>query len=549
MPSFARIAVLLLTCAATGACSSASPSPSSRSLGADLTGVSGVQRGIHFQGQVFVPTTAAVGDIDAAIAREVKTALGALQQPQVSIRDRDAKNAQTPAKWNQQTLTVVDPNNPNATPTAIVRVTYRYDDEAVVTDSLNGKSAVAFVMLADDYSQHTAKLEQDCSGNPTDDPASLWYDFQPQLAACATDVQNELSAIANEQSALAGRTLTVGPKEAGRWFLPVTATLDPPEQPAQAYSPEYDRLFGVAPNGTSKSQLVVYAFNGVDSDETNPDDILGQEAIRFLRTMLQGQPNFRPVQTNPFSMLEDIYVNGTKLANVTYAQMFSWILDQTGYPAEVGTDANAIAALRAQAMAKFTERWIYWDLPVTVTDAGGNAHTLTVEVRFFYGDEASNDTAKQHAEWRYLEAFWYGDVFLYNGHSHFGNGPLDPQHYGPQNFNGNYQLMLVNSCLSYNYYHEDFFSYKPGGTQNLDMIVNGLPSYVWGGGEATAKLLLGLLDGKQHSYRELLQGMEIDTPWGENSYEPMRVADGELDNSFSQAKTPLSVAVGAPVYP
>ena len=549
MRSFSRFAVLLLTCATMGGCSAASPSSSMRTLGADLTGISGVQRGIHFQGQVFVPTTASVSDIDAAIAREVKTALGALQEPEVSLRDRDATNAQDPAKWNQQTLSVVDPSNPGAAATSIVRVTYQYDDEAIVTDSLNGKSAVAFVMLADDYSQHTAKLEQDCSGDPTDDPASLWYDFQPQIGACQTDIKNELSAITKEESALGGRALTVGPKEAGRWFLPVTATLDPPEQPTQSYSPEYDRLFGVAPNGTAKAQLVVYAFNGVDSDETNPDDILGQEAIRFLRTMLQGQPNLRPVDTNPFALLEDIYVNGTKLANVTYAEMFSWILDQTGYPAEVGTDATAIAALRAQAMAKFTERWIYWDLPVTVNDSSGAAHTLTVEVRFFYGDEASNPTAQQHAEWRYLEAFWYGDVFLYNGHSHFGNGPLDPQHYGPQNFNGNYQLMLVNSCLSYNYYHEDFFSYKPGGTQNLDMIVNGLPSYVWGGGEATAKLLLGLLDGKQHSYRELLQGMEIDMPWGQKSYEPMRVADGELDNVFSQSKTPLSLSVGAPVYP
>jgi hypothetical protein len=242
-------------------------------------------------------------------------------------------------------------------------------------------------------------------------------------------------------------------------------------------------------------------------------------------------------------------VGGQNIPNVTYAQMFSWIIDKTGYPAAVGTDANQILALRQQAMAKFTERWIYWDLPVTVTDASGNAHSVTVEVRFFYGYEVGSPDIQQHAQWRYLEAFWYGDVFLYNGHSHFGNGPLDPQHYGPQNFNGSYQLMLVNSCLSYNYYHEDFFSYKPGGTKNLDMVLNGLPSYVWGGGEATANLLLGLLDGKQHTYRELLQLMEIDLPWGQNAYEPMRVADGELDNVFSQTATPLSLSVGAPVYP
>jgi hypothetical protein len=81
------------------------------------------------------------------------------------------------------------------------------------------------------------------------------------------------------------------------------------------------------------------------------------------------------------------------------------------------------------------------------------------------------------------------------------------------------------------------------------MVVNGLPSYVWGGGEATGNLLIGLLDGKQETYKQLLTLMEIDTPWGQNGYEPMRVVDGELDNVFSQTKTPLKVTVQAPVYP
>jgi hypothetical protein len=545
MASLLRTAALALLPALAAACTASPPAPSATGS-QDLTGISGVERGVHFQGQVFVATTASDADIAGAVAREVKTALGALQQPEVSIEDRGATNALSPSKWTRQTVAVVDPSNPGAPPASLVRVTYQYDDEAVVTHSLDRKSAVDFTMLADDYSQHVAKLQQDCSSNPADDPASFWYDFDPWTSACQADVQAELQAIAKDTTALAGKPATVGPHEAARWFLPVTAKLDAPNAPAQDHSPEYDRLYGV---GTSKSQLVIYAFNGVDSDETNPDDILGQEAIRFLRTMLEGQPSFRPVSTDPFAMLEDVYVDGNKLANVTYDQMFSWILDQAGYPAEVGTDATKIAALRAQAMAKFTERWIDWDLPLTVKDASGNARNVTAEVRFFYGDEASNDTAKLHAEWRYYEALWYGDVFLYNGHSHFGNGPLDPQHYGPQNFNGNYMLMLVNSCLSYNYYHQDFFADKPGGTQNLDMIVNGLPSYVWGGGEATGNLLVGLLDGQQHTYEQLLQLMEIDTPWGQNGYEPMRVADGELDNQFSQSKTPLTVTVLPPVYP
>lgn len=107
---------------------------------------------------------------------------------------------------------------------------------------------------------------------------------------------------------------------------------------------------------------------------------------------------------------------------------------------------------------------------------------------------------------------------------------------------------MVNSCLSYNYYHEDFFRMKPGGTKNLEIVVNGSPSYVWGGGQATADFLLGLLSGKQLAYTQLLQGTHLNLPWGEKDYDPMRVVDGELDNVYSRTKTPLTLTVLAPIY-
>ena len=107
--------------------------------------------------------------------------------------------------------------------------------------------------------------------------------------------------------------------------------------------------------------------------------------------------------------------------------------------------------------------------------------------------------------------------------------------------------MMVNSCVSFNYYHQDFLEKKPGGSKNLDMIVNGLPSWVYDGGVAMGRLLTGLLDGKQSSYRAILESMKLDMPWGERGYDPMRVVDGELDNVFSQAKMPLTITVKPPV--
>ena len=517
---------------------------------APLTGAQSEQRGFHFRSYVYVPTTAAPADIKAAIAMQIKTGLGALQVPEVIFNDLNAENLDS-STFTYTTVNVVDPTGASASST-LTRVDYAYDDVADVTDSLSNSSSVSFTLLFGNYLPNLPTLLADCSDDPTTDPGSFWYGYEPTLPACTTLITNELATIQAEEQQLAslgdGPT-TIGPHEAGRWFIPLTATLDPPSLPGKQYYPEYDRLYGVAPTSApGKTQLLVYDFHGVDSDETDPDDILGQEAIKTLRTMLTAQPNFRPVNTKPFAMLENITVNGQLLPNVSYADMFSWIVDKTGYPAQVGTDPNAILALRKQAMAMFTERWIYWDLPLTVSDSNGKSNTITVEVRFFYGYEVGSPQIQQAAEWRYLEAFWYGDVFLYTGHSHFGNGPLEPTLYQPDNFNSNYQIMLINSCISYNYYDQDFINMKPGGSQNLDVVVNGLPAYVQDMGIATGRFLTGLIDGQQPTYLQLLQSMELNEPWSPN-YDPMRVVNGELDNVFSQTATPVTVTVLPPVYP
>ncbi|HSQ67195.1 MAG TPA: hypothetical protein VLM85_28455, partial [Polyangiaceae bacterium] len=419
-----RLALVSLTCIALAtACSAAS---SEESGGSDLTGTTSVERPVSFQSYVYADPNASDPDIQTDIARQIKTSLGALRDTKVAFDDRGAQSNLDPSKWTRSLVDVLDPATQNRTG-QVLKVAFTYSDKAVVTQSLT-QSAVDFVMLAGDYSQHGDALKQSCSDDTSTDTDSLWYHFQPSLSSCQSLIQGESARIQAEQSKLAGHAGAIGPSEAGRWFSPVTAKLGPANTPKQAYSPEYDRLFAL--NGDPRSTLTVYAFFGVDTDESDPDDILGQEAVRFLRTMLAGQPNFRPTKTDPFAMLLDVYVDGTKLSNVTYDEMFGWVLDKSGYPAEVGNDANKIAALRRQVMSKLAERWIDWDLPIVVKDGQGNAKSLTVEVRSFYGYEDGSPDARQHAQWRYLEAFWYGDVFLYNGHSHFGHGPLEPTLYG-----------------------------------------------------------------------------------------------------------------------
>ena len=71
---------------------------------------------------------------------------------------------------------------------------------------------------------------------------------------------------------------------------------------------------------------------------------------------------------------------------------------------------------------------------------------------------------------------------------------------------------------------------------------------MWGGGEVAARFVNGLVSPKQPTYPELLESMRIDTPWGERGYDPMRVVDGELDNTYSRETAPLAIKVLPPVY-
>ena len=148
--------------------------------------------------------------------------------------------------------------------------------------------------------------------------------------------------------------------------------------------------------------------------------------------------------------LLDFTIDGQKLANITWDDVERWVVDGSGWPAIVGSNTAKRAELLRQVIANFAEHWIVWSAPMTLT-RNGVPRTMTVEVRTWYGWEDGSPDIRQRARWRYLEAFWHGDVFAYTGHSHFGHGPLEPWEYGGANFPHRYQTMLFNSCLSFNY--------------------------------------------------------------------------------------------------
>lgn len=510
---------------------------SGRESGDDLTSVGGTTQQIDWDSFVYVATDADVATIQAVIARQVKSSLGALRELGIGIADRAAQHNLDPAGWTRDTLDVVDGSG--QTTGAVQRVRYHYTDTALVAKGQEPGSAFSFTMLFGDYtgSAAAAALQPACVDEATDGD-SIWYHFQPEQSGCASLINREQTTINDDLSKLpASSSPQIPASDANRRFVGVRGKLTPIATAPTKY-PEYDRLWGF---GSDRQKVVVYAFVGVESNERDSQDLGAIEYQRLLRTLRQKFPKLAVTYTNPQAMLLDFYVDGQKLDGVTWDDVAHWMIEGTGWPAAVGSDAQKREALRQQVIDNFSERWIYWDMPATVT-MGGASRQMTVEIRSFWGleDDGSWPT-KQRAIWRYLEAFWYGDVFAYAGHSHFGHGPLEPTNYNGGNFPDRYQVMLVNSCLSYNYYDLDFVAMHPEGSRDLEVVMNGLPAYWNGMGESTAKYLIALLDGTNKSWAQLLDAMRINEPWGERNYEPMRGVNGELDNVFDGSKTPISV--------
>ena len=192
-------AILLSVCLAAmatlaGACSSTDGTDTENGSD-DLTGTTSSERGIHFQSYVYVRDGASDDEIRTAIARQIRTAIGALRETKVALNDRGARSNLDAAKWQKRTLDVVDAANPAAPIRKVLRVTFPYDDRAVVTNKLARSGSIAVTMLADDYAPHAEPLKVDCSDDHKTDTDSLWFHFSPQAAACKSRITKEKTDI------------------------------------------------------------------------------------------------------------------------------------------------------------------------------------------------------------------------------------------------------------------------------------------------------------------------------------------------------------------
>ncbi len=491
----------------------------------DLTSVGGREFVIDWDGFVDVAPGASDDVVKGQIHRQLKSALGALREQGIGVADRDGiRNLANPALTRARFSVV------RADGTVwhdVERVRYHYHDQALCETGRCTTNTVELNLLFGDYVARARELIPICSDDASTEADSLWYHYQPNIAACKAAIGAEQRAIDHDRETLADRDTQITANDAERRFLTTRATLVPVTAAADTW-PEHDQLWGFA-GDRARTKLVVYSFFGVDSDMSKPTDYGLVEYMRFERELRRRMPKLRVTETSPNAWLLDFYIDGQKLPNITWDDVERWVVDRTGFPAAVGSDAGKRAELLRQVIANFSERWIVWSAPITVAQ-NGVSRTMTVEVRTWYGYEDGSADIRQHARWRYLEAFWHADVFAYTGHSHFGHGPLEPWEYSGANFPNRYQTMLVNSCLSFNYYDEDFLRMHPGGSTKLDVVVNGLPAYWHGMGQATAAYVAGVVSGTQ-SWRQVLTSMRVNLPW-QTAYDPMRAVNGELDNQF-----------------
>lgn len=483
-----------------------------------LTSASALSRKLTFQGVVHVRDGAGDAEILTVVRKQTQSAFGALRTTNVGVNSRELKDVD-PAKFVKTKVQVVD----GTTVTTMLRVQYTYEDNAVVPKSMARRTALSLALLGKDYSYQTSRILTEC----TDDDAearefssSIWYVFNPSLSKCKAAIKAERTKIEAAKNTLAAGQI---PRiEVDRLYLPVTVRLGADQTNKGKSYPEYDRLWS---GGVKKDTLVIGLVNGILDHEAKElaDDSGYSEWMETLREVFTARPGFELVGVEPAEDVKSVTVAGKTYGNLKFTDAMRWTLDGTGFPAGMPTSARHDAQV---AMAKKLSRhWLTFRVPLKVKIGTAAEKTVNLEIQTYFGAESDPTPHKR--------AIKTSDVFVYNGHSYIGYGPLDPSRFSASDFPSSYQILFIDGCVSYNYYEKDYLPLKSGATRNLELITNGLEAPSWRSGWALGRFLAKLVDGSQASYLDLLKEA--------SATDSLRVVDGEVDNLYSPTKTPITV--------
>jgi hypothetical protein len=508
-----------------GACG-ASDSSADTASEDELTSVTALSRELKFEATVFVDRGASEAAIVAAAQAQTKTAFGALQHAQIAVNTRELR-AIDPSTFKKRDVLVIDPALAGDAGKPMTEVRYTYSDLAVVPKAMSRRTSVPLAVLNKGTSYNGSKVITECTEN-TDHSRDYpnWYEFDPTLTRCRTAMKLEQAAIDADTAKIANAAaLNKVPKSAiDRTYLPVTIRLGANKTNKGLSYPEYDRLYtgGVQPN----KLVLSFIYGLIDDAPATPDqDYNFGEWMTHMDLVFKARPGFKLVKTEPAVDFSSVTLpSGKTVSGITFDQLVQWNTANTGWPAAASTATDRKALVTAVAK-KLYKTFLTFEVPVKVKIGTNPEKPFTIAVLTYFGVGSDTYTHKK--------AIRASDIYLYNGHSYVGSGPLDPGNFTAADFPASYQILFIDGCVSYNYYEKDYFPLKQGATQNLELITNGLEAPAYRSGYALGKFSAALINGTFPSYLDLLKAAAAT--------DPLRVVDGEVDNAYSPSKTPITV--------
>jgi hypothetical protein len=525
--------MMLLAAATTMACAAPSDDADdgAESGEDDLTSLTARQRKLEFAGYVYVDEGASDSEIIRTVKQQTQSAFGALRTAKVGVNSRELKDVD-PATFLKTPVSVVDAAHPG-TPKKMTKVAYTFTDSALVPLPMATRSVISLALLGKNYASQTDKILPQCTDNDKEAKefvGSIWYVFNPSVEACKPAMVAEQQKIDSDRQGLAAGQVPVS--EVNRLYIPMQAKLRAVSQSSATKYPEYDRLYQ---GGVEPGKLVVSMVSGMMADwaagehhDTFEDG--GYDMwYEGLREVFKARPGFKLAAIEPQVDALKYKVGTTDVSFASFDDVIAFELDNQNPAGITYANRNALRKVIADTLVR---HWLTFEVPVQVT-MGGQTKPVTIKLNSYFGAETDSTPHKR--------AIKTSDIFVYNGHSYIGYGPLDPSRFQATDFPASYQVLNVNGCVSYNYYEKDYIPLKQGGTKNLDLVTNGLESWVNESGPAMGRFVGAFIDGKQNSYKDILKAAQFTYfgyDWGMDA---LRVVDGELDNKYTPTATPITV--------
>ena len=528
-----RLPLLALLVASTAiACAAPTDEDNTADGEEDLTSLTARARKLTFAGYVYVADGASDDTILRAVKAQTQSAFGALRTAKVGVNSRELHDVDA-STFLKTSVTVVDKANPGRT-TKMTKVAYTYTDNALVPTTMSTRSAISLALLGNNYASQTTKILPQCTANDSEAKefvSSVWYVFDPSVSTCKPAMVAEEKAIDADKVGLKENEVPLS--EINRLYIPMQANLKATSQSSAVKYPEYDQLYSGA--GVENGKLVIGMVNGLMADwaagehHDTVEDAGYDMWLEGLREIFKARPGLAFVSAEPAADVLSYTVGATNVKFASFDDVIAFELDNKN-PTGI-TYANR-DALRKVIADTFVRHWVTFEAPVQVT-MKGETKPLTIKLQSYFGAETDSTPHKRGIK--------TSDIFVYNGHSYIGYGPLDPSRFSASDFPSTYQVLNLNGCVSYNYYEKDYIPLKSGGTKNLDLVTNGLESWVNESGPAMGRFVGAFIDGKQNPYKDILKAAQFTYYGYDWGMDALRVVDGELDNKYKPSKTPISV--------